>query len=79
MSLESSAQVLTGAGIDVRWSSCGVKSGVVVASVCGAPSLSILIHEIPTGNLQNAERVGFQAISVLVDASAGTDYELTDC
>ena len=78
-SLESSAQILIDAGIDVLWSSCGIKTGVTVPAVCDSPSLAILVHEIRTVNLQDAERLGFQEARLLVDASAGTDYELTDC
>jgi len=79
ISIESNAQLLTAAGIEVLQSSCGVKTGVSVASVCGAPSLNILIHEIPAAKLQDAERLGFHEVGVLVDEAAGTGYELTDC
>lgn len=76
---ESSAQILIDAGIDVLWSSCGTKTGVTVPAVCDSPGLDILVHEIRTVNLQDAERLGFQQASLLVDASAGTGYQLTNC
>lgn len=77
--LESNAQVLIGSGIDVLWSSCGVKTGVAVVTVCGAPSLEIFVHEIRNANLQDAEGLGYRQVETLVDAAAGTGYELTDC
>ena len=77
--LASNAQILIGSGIDVLWSSCGVKTGVAVVTVCGAPSLEIFIHEIRSMNLQDAENLGYRQLETLVDASAGTGYELTDC
>jgi hypothetical protein len=37
------------------------------------------VHEIRTVNLPDAEPLGFQEISTLVDAAKGTSYELIDC
>ena len=77
--LESSAQKLIDAGVDVLRSSCGVRTGVSYAAVCGGPSGDILVHEIRSVNIRDANRLGFQEISILVDASAGTGYQLVDC
>jgi len=81
ISLESSAQILIDAGIDVLKSSCGAQTGYFYPAVamCGMPSGLIWVHEIRTVNLSDAEQLGFHEISILVDASAGAGYQLIDC
>ena len=79
VSPEASAQILINAGIDVLQSTCGIKTGVEYPAVCGGETADILVHEIRSVNLPDAEQLGFQEISTLTDAAAGTSYELLDC
>ncbi len=79
VSLESSAQLLINAGIDVLQSSCGIRTGVLYPDVCGGATADILVHEIRSVNLPDAEPLGFQEIGTLIDAAAGTSFELIDC
>lgn len=79
VSLEASAQILINAGIDVLQSTCGIKTGVEYPAVCGGGTADILVHEIRSVNLPDAEQLGFQEISALIDAAMGTSYELLDC
>jgi hypothetical protein len=77
VTLEASAQKLKEAGVDVLKSSCGSQTGVGYAAVCAGRSGDLLVHEIRSVDLADAERLGFQKIELLVDADAG--YQLTDC
>jgi hypothetical protein len=79
ISPEASAQLLIDAGIDVLQSTCGIRTGVEYTAVCGGKTADILVHEIRSVNLPDAEQLGFQEISSLIDAAAGTSYELLDC
>ena len=79
VSLEASAQILINAGIDVIRSTCGVKTGVAYPAVCGGGTGDILVHGIRGVNIPDAEQLGFQDISTLVNVAAGTGYELFDC
>lgn len=54
-----SAAKLTGAGIEVRSSSCGVREGIAYPAVCGAGTGEILLHEIPESSLAEARARGF--------------------
>lgn len=79
VSLEANAQILINAGIDVIKSTCGIRTGVEYPTVCGGATGDILVHEIRSVNLSDAEQLGFQEMSTLIDAAAGTSYELVDC
>jgi len=79
VSLESSAQILINAGIDVLQSTCGIRTGVLYPAVCGGATADILVHEIRSVNLPDAEQLGFQEIGTLIDAAAGRGYQLVDC
>jgi hypothetical protein len=79
VSLEASAQTLINAGIDVLQSTCGFRTGVEFPAVCGGATADIVVHEIRSVNLLDAEQLGFQEISTLIDAAAGTSYQLVDC
>ena len=79
VSLESSAQILINAGIDVLQSTCGIRTGVLYPAVCGGATADILVHEIRSVNLPDAEQLGFQEIGTLIDAAAGRSYQLVDC
>jgi len=76
---QQSAMKLTGAGVDVLQSGCGVMTGVAFAAVCGGSSGEILLHEIRTENLDTAERAGFIPAGELVSRSAGTGYAWVNC
>ena len=79
VSPEASAQILINAGIEILQSTCGVRTGVAFAAVCGGGTADILVHEIRSVNLPDAEQLGFQEISTLINAAADTGYELVDC
>jgi hypothetical protein len=79
ISPETSAQTLITAGIDVLQSSCGIRTGVVFAAVCGGETGEIVVHEIRGVNLPTAEELGFRRTDTLVDPEAGTGFELVDC
>lgn len=79
MSLEASAQLLIDGGMDVVNSTCGIRTGVDYPDVCGGGTVDILVHQIRTVNLSDAEPLGFQEINTLVNAAAGTGYELINC
>lgn len=79
ISPEASAQILIDAGIDVIDSGCGIRTGVEHPAVCGEGTVDILVHEIRTVNLPDAEPLGYLEISTLVNAAAGTGYELVVC
>ncbi len=74
-----SAKILSDVGINVIATSCGAKTGMVVIAMCGAPSLSIIVHEIQAENLQDAEMLGFAKIDTLIDSTQGIGYELSEC
>jgi hypothetical protein len=79
ISPSQSAKILSDGGIDVIATSCGIKTGMLVIAMCGAPSLSIIVHEIQTENLQEAAMLGFSNVNNLVDSAQGLGYELSDC
>lgn len=79
ISLEASAQILIDAGIDVVNSACGIRTGVAYLTVCGEGTADIVVHEIRTVNLPDAEPLGYLEINTLVNAAVGTGYELVDC
>jgi hypothetical protein len=79
ISPSQSAKILTDRGIDVIATSCGIKTGMVVIAMCGAPSLSIIVHEIQSENIQDAEMLGFSQIDKLIDSTQDIGYELSDC
>ena len=77
--LEASAQILINAEVEILQSTCGIRTGVAFAAVCGGGTADILVHEIRSVNLPDAEELGFQEISTLINAAADTGYELVDC
>lgn len=60
-----SAAKLTGAGIDVRRSSCGYIENVAYPAVCGAGTGEILLHDIPVSSLADAQAAGFASTDTL--------------
>ena len=76
---EASAQKLIDAGIDVMSSTCGIRTGVAFATVCGEGTGEILVHEIRAANVEDAVKLGFAEVATLVDVGAGLNYELIDC
>jgi hypothetical protein len=79
MSPETSAMKLTNAGIEVVQSACGVITGVSFPAVCGGPDGKILLHQIRTTNLRDAEVLGFSSAALLHDPAKGRDYERVNC
>lgn len=79
VSPEASAQILITAEVEILQSTCGIRTGVAFAAVCGGGTADILVHEIRSVNLPDAEELGFQEISTLINAAADTGYELVDC
>ena len=77
----ASAQRLINAGIDVLSSTCGYRTGVAFAAVCGGATGEILVHEIRAANVEDAVPLGFAEITSLVDVDvgAGLGYALIDC
>ena len=75
----ASAQVLIDGGLDVIRTTCGFQTGVEYPTVCGAKTADIIVHQIRSVNLPDAEKLGFQNIITLVDVAAGTSYQLNDC
>jgi hypothetical protein len=74
-----SAMKLTGAGVDVLRSGCGVMTGVAFAAVCGGSSGELLLHEIRQENRDTAESLGFAPAQELVSRASGTGYAWADC
>jgi hypothetical protein len=74
-----SAMKLTGAGVDVLRSGCGVMTGVVFAAVCGGSSGELLLHEIRAENRETAEQLGFAPAQELVSRVSETGYAWVDC
>ncbi len=79
ISPSQSAKILSDGGIDVIATSCGIKTGMVVIAMCGAPSLSIIVHEIQTENIPDAEMLGFSKMNNLIDSTQGIGYEMSGC
>lgn len=59
VTLQQSAARLSGAGVEVRRSSCGFIEDVFYPAVCGAGTGQILLHDIPAEALAAAEAAGF--------------------
>lgn len=74
-----SSDILTNGGIEVISTFCGTKTGVIIISMCGAPSLSFIAHEIRAENILEAEKIGFLQINTLINNANGTGYELSIC
>lgn len=61
VTLAQSATRLSSAGVSVHRSSCGIIEGVAMATVCGAGTSEVLLHDIPISQLAGAEAAGFQS------------------
>ncbi len=79
LSPQDSATVLAAAGLDVLSTSCGFQTGIAYPAVCGAGTPDILVHEIRSVNLPDAEALGYHPVEALVDPDVGTGYQLTEC
>jgi len=79
MSPDDSAQTLIVAGIDVLQSSCGIRTGVAYAAVCGGETGQIILHEIRAVNLPTARQLGYELASTLIDPASGTGYQSVGC
>ena len=79
LTVSQSAAKLEGAGIPVRTSSCGVRTGVAYPAVCGAPTGQLILHNIPTSSLSTAQAAGFYPAQGLVDAPRGIGWRRVSC
>jgi len=59
ISLEDSSAKLTGNGVEVQESRCGVRTDRMYPSVCGGATGDILLHLIGRGSLDAALELGF--------------------
>ena len=64
---EQSAAQLQGAGVEVLRSRCGAVSGISYPAVCGAPTGSLILHDIPATSLPVALANGFRLAKDLED------------
>ncbi len=76
---QESIQTLVGGGIDVLSTRCGFMTGFVFASVCGGKTGEIIAHEIRRVNLVDANKIGYDDISNLVDEASETGYVIHEC
>ena len=74
---EVTSQILVKNGIDVISSHCGYLTGMAVAAVCGGSTLEINLHAINAQNVQDAENVGFESVSGLLEQGAG--FQVVEC
>jgi len=76
---QQSAATLTQAGIQVRRTSCGIRTGFAYPAVCGAGTGKIILHDIPAPAFGEAEVLGFLGAESLVDAQAQTGWQRVPC
>ena len=74
LSTEQSQQTLITGGIDVIQSKCAYNHLTAFASVCGAGTSEILVHEISKQNMVDAEKLGFTDTDDI-----NNDYSIYDC
>ena len=79
LTTQESAQKLINGGIDVVRSACGVMTGVAFPALCGSGTGEILLHEIRSVNLVDAEQRGFKSVATLQIPAQGRDYARVDC
>lgn len=76
--IRDSAATLKDEGVDVLKSECAIKSGMVM-SMCGAPTLNILIHHIDANGAEKAKSLGFEAASRLNVEGEEPGYQIVSC
>jgi len=59
------ASMLTEEGIAVTTTLCGSLTDTAVATMCGGPTTSINVHSIATADLEKAQALGFESVTVL--------------
>lgn len=79
ITLSQSAAKLSQASIEVRSSSCAIRTGVAFPAMCGAGTGEILVHNIPASGVSGAESRGFRAVETLVDAGSRTGWRRIHC
>lgn len=62
---QQSAAKLTGAGVEVLASGCGIIENVFFPAVCGGGTPEIIVHDIPAEDLAAAEAAGFASTDSL--------------
>jgi len=65
ISISTTKEYLTGAGISVKAESCGVLIGVGVVTLCGAETGQVHVFSIDENDLHKAENLGFIDSSTL--------------
>lgn len=76
---KQSAARLASAGVEVLRTSCGMIEGIFHPTVCGAGTNEILLHDIPTEELADAEAAGFQLADRLKDTGPGVGWRRGSC
>ncbi|WP_346836867.1 hypothetical protein [Microbulbifer sp. SAOS-129_SWC] len=72
ISLKDSSAKLTGNGVEVQESRCGVRTDRVYPSACGGPTGDILLHLISGDSLDAALELGF-------DPADRVEYQHREC
>lgn len=79
ISPSDSAAKLSTANIEIIETHCGQRTGVAYPAACGMGTGTILLHKIAETDLDAAKKIGFQAVSELVNIDQGTGYEFIEC
>lgn len=74
-----SIAALTGAGVHVMRSGCGMLAGVMYPAVCGGATGDIVLHEIAGADLPSATGAGYADAQGLARAGGGAGYDWIDC
>lgn len=78
LSVEKTAQPLIDYGVDVFESSCAYITGIAIAAQCGLGDSNINIHLIDKENVIDAQNIGYEPVSTLVD-DGYLGYETVEC
>jgi hypothetical protein len=79
VTVPQSAARLAAAGIAVRHSGCGLRTGVAYPAVCGGGTGQIILHNIPDSSLSAATAAGFSPAQSLVSELHGTSWRRLSC
>lgn len=79
VSYQDSLQTLVSSGIDVIETQCGVITGLSVITVCGAPTLGIIIHRVKQKAFTAANEMGYNSLSKIAAKDRGVSYQLIPC
>ncbi|MEZ8127701.1 hypothetical protein [Enterovibrio norvegicus] len=79
MSVHDSANTLSSYGVTVKSSQCGVLTEVMFASVCGAKTGDIVIHDIGAREEALAGELGYISIDSLKTGEVASGFAVVDC